>query len=420
MTMPIIPKKTALAVVLLALFPLVPSGAFAGDPFPFRPGDRWEYVDQSGTRETVSATRIVSLSGIPMLEMVREGAAPDYYLRTTEGVYRFTGPFPGKQPFPEPPVLVLKFPLEDGLSWTSSLSDPPISFTVQSRSPYSVPAGTFKGTLKIAYRPAPDPIYQGYIWFSPEVGIIAQEDNRYRSELTAHRPSDLVAPDPISLSPEELSRLFRAPGEPSAAAETPQGRSEEGGQTRSVFPRLATPAALLAIFLLLMAWLLRSHRKIDLEDDEGIQKGEIALASAMVREGLYRDAARILQRLTVKHPQWPDLAALLGRAYRELGRYEDACLELKRALTLNPEMVNAHLDLTRVYLAEDEPSRALEQVEAVLAANPSFADALCLRGEVFESMGKLAQAEADYRKALEINPSFGLAGSRLSALLARD
>ena len=120
---------------------------------------------------------------------------------------------------------------------------------------------------------------------------------------------------------------------------------------------------LVFIGILALAAYLNSRKvEMDLQGDPDVQEGEATLASAMVREGLYKDASQILQRLTARHPQWPDIAALLGRSYREIGRFDEACLELKRALTLNPDLAKARLELVRTYLGLSEPARALEEV----------------------------------------------------------
>jgi tetratricopeptide (TPR) repeat protein len=170
----------------------------------------------------------------------------------------------------------------------------------------------------------------------------------------------------------------------------------------------------------LVAYLNSGKVEMDLKDDPDVQEGEATLASAMVRDGLYEDASQILQRLTAKHPQWPDLAALLGRAYRETGKLQEACLELKRALTLNPDMAKTRLELVRTYLGLSEPARALEEVEMVLSDNQGFADAIFLKGEVLASMGLDQEALKYYREALQINPSFSEAQHALERLLAEE
>ena len=390
-----------------------------GGEFPLNPGSWWKYRDQGGNTEIVSITRTVNVSGIPLVEVIRNGINPGYFLRTREGLYRFDS-LPGKKEseltgFPLP-TMVIKFPLEVGQTWSSPWTDPPLSFSVINEDTFTTPAGKFPHTFKIAYRPVSDPIYHGYSWYAPGVGFVAMEENRYRSELISYSISDLLPPDLVE---KKIADLLPRLGI-TANTENPSGRMKRDNSESShnSATRFLIPGILLLVFIAVLAWLIKLNRKMDMDSDPTVLRGEIALASAMVREGLYAEAARILQRQTVKNPQWPDVAALLGQAYTRMGRYEDACLELKRALTLNPDMTSARLDLAQVYLASDEPSRALEELDAVLAKNPGFADVLVKRGQAYLALGNTEHAEADAREALDINPSFTEARELLEEILS--
>jgi len=391
----------------------------SGMELPLNPGSYWKYTTADGDTETIAISRIVTIKGIPLVETVHNDGLPSYLLRTHDGIYRFDGlPGSGEDKEITWPTLLLKVNPGVGETWISPWGDTPLSFTVQSNETYTVPAGTFPNTFKIAYRPVTDPIYQGFIWYTPGVGFIAMENNHYRSELVSHSISDLLPPEPVDKEITQLMALFGIPV--GTGPEDTQGNVFSILFSGDYLAKLLVPAVLFAAFAVVLIWILRTQRNIDLEDDPGVSRSEIAFASAMLREGLYADAARLLQRQTVKNPQWPDLAALLGHAYGEMGKLEDASLELKRALTLNPDLVPARLDLAKVYLANDEPSKALEELEAILGKNTEFADAILLRGETYMAMGQTDRAEADFRKALEINPSFAEALEQLEKLESED
>jgi tetratricopeptide (TPR) repeat protein len=405
-------------LLLVATLPPGAASAAAGerDDFHLRPGNRWEYTIDDGGSETLFVSKIITIRGIPFAEMTRNGERPLYFLNMGNNLYRFEV-IPGSGGPETVPTLLLKSPLEVGQSWISPWGPAPLSFTVLSEGDYPVPAGTFSRTLKIGYRPVSDPIYQGFIWYCPSVGIVAMENNHYRSELKSYTVSDLLPPEAVEGRFEDIAATLGISLE-TGAATPPDNRikGERSSEIAKVINRLSIPMFLLAIFVSTLMIIIRLHRKIDLGDDASVHEGEITLASVMVKEGLYADAVKILQKLTEKHPQWPDLAALLGHAYQELGRTEDACLELKRALTLNQDMVPARLDLAAVYLSMDEPSRALDEVDAVLNKNPHFADALLLRGNVYMALGNPDKAAEDFRAALKINPSFTEARDQLSAI----
>ncbi|TNF48437.1 tetratricopeptide repeat protein [bacterium] len=383
--------------------------------FPLSPGSSWVYNTLDGNTETVSITRIVTVKGVPLIEVLHNDEYSSYFLRTRNEIYRFDSlPDAGESQEVIWPKLLLKINPSVGETWISPWGDPPLSFTVQSEETYTVPAGTYPNTYKIAYRPITDPIYQGFIWYTPGIGFVAMETNRYRSELVSFSISDLLPPEPVD---KEITQLMAQLGIPTGPG--PDDTQENVFSivfSRDFLAKLLIPAILFAAFAVVLIWILRTQRNIDLEDDPGVSRSEIAYASAMLREGLYADAASLLQRQTVKNPQWPDLAALLGHAYSEMGRLEDASLELKRALTLNPDLVSARLDLAKVYLANNDPSKALEELEAVLGKNPEFADAILLRGETYIALGQTNRAEADFRKALKINPSFVEAQAQLEKL----
>ena len=410
------------SVLVLALFlvllPVVDTVANA-ELFPLSPGNTWTYRDQEGNLETLAISQIMEKDGIPLIEASYDGNRPFYYILCSEGVFRLQLA-PGTTP--EDPrgdlTLLLQWPLDPGQTWQSPWSDPPLSFTVLDRGSVKVAAGNFHDGVKIGYRPVSSPIYQGYIWFEPGVGLLAQEESNHRTELVSYSFSDLLAPTAVTVGGTKLADIFKPPGVDSKVR-------SPGSLPRLKKLLLSVPFYLFifSVFIglvALVAYLNSGKVELDLKDDPDVQEGEATLASAMVREGLYEDASQILQRLTTKHPQWPDLAALLGRAYRETGKLQEACLELKRALTLNPDMAKVRLELVRTYLGLNEPARALEEVETVLSDNHGFADAIYLKGEVLASMGLDQEALKYFREALQINPSFSEAQDALERLLAEE
>ncbi len=411
------------SVCFLALFlvwiPVAVSVA-AVETFPLSPGSSWTYRDLDGNLETLAIARVMEKKSVPLIEASYGGNRAFYYINGSEGIFRLQ-PAAGSdiRNLRGDLTLLLQWPLDLGQTWFSPWTTPQLSFTVLDRGPVKVAAGEFRDTVKIGYRPLSSPIYQGYIWFQPGVGVIAQEESGYRTELVSYSLSDLLVPVTVTVSGDKLFGLFRSTDEDSNAA-VPGG----------FWPRiknmtLSGPFYLfLFLFLIgtvsLFAYLNVKKVEMDLENELEVQEGETALASAMVREGLYEDAARILQRITARHPQWPDIATLLGRAYRETGRLSEACLELKRALTLNPHLVRARLELVRTYLLMSEPARALEEVETVLTEHQDFADAICLKGEILASMGLDQEALKCFREALEINPTFTEAQNALEQILTEE
>ena len=401
----------------LALLPVV--DVAATEVFPLSPGSSWTYRDLEGNLETLVIRQITEKKGIPLIEASYDGTMPFYYILSDEGVFRLQPAAGSAHETPRGELtLLLRWPLDPGQTWQSPWSNPPLSFTVLDRGPIKVAAGNFRDGIKIGYRPVSSPIYQGYIWFEPGVGLLAQEESAHRTELVSYSLSDLLAPSAVIIESEQLAVTFKPPDIASGAKPV-----EALQRLKNLLLSAPFYIFILLVFIGLVAivsYLNSGKVEMDLEDDPEVQEGEVTLASAMVRDGLYEDASGILQRLTAKHPQWPDLAALLGRAYRETGKLEEACLEFKRALTLNPDMAKVRLELVKTYLALSEPARALEEVETVLADNQGFADAIYLKGEVLASMGLNQEALKYFREALEVNPSFGEAQKALERMLAEE
>jgi tetratricopeptide (TPR) repeat protein len=409
--------KKAVLVLLLVSSALLSSIASADNSFPLSPGNSWTYRDLKGNEEVLLIQGAVESQGVPLVEASYTGRNSFYYLVAADGISRLEPAFStATEKLVGELSFLISWPLEPGRSWASPWSDPPLTFTVLERGPVKVAAGTFRHAVRIGYRPLADPIYQGYLWFAPGVGLVVHEESGSRVELVSYSLTDLLPPPGSSQSMAELAKLF-------SAQSTGTSGESSGDKVRGYSLGLTSivGAGVLFMMILALAAYIRSVRvDVELEDDSRVQEGEAALASAMVRSGLYGEAAEILQGLTTRHPQWPDIAALLGSAYRESGQFEEACIELKRALALNPDMATARLELARIYLDLDDPVRAMQEVEVVLGDHGEFADAIYLKGEAFAAMGEEEEAIEAFRKALSINPSFEEAQAALELLLTTD
>ncbi len=410
------PRSLSILVLFLSLVLPPAHGARADDYFPLNPGNAWTYRGLDGRLETLVIGGVTEKKGVPLIEASYDGGMTFYYINSEDGIYRLQ---PHSQTASGVPrgelTLLLQWPLEPGQSWPSPWSDPPLSFTVLDRGPFTVAAGIFRRTLKIGYRPVSSPIYRGYLWFAPGVGLLAQEESGYRIELVSYTLTDLLPPPALSFPEGKLAAAFSLPLKK-------EGQSAPSTRKRLKGLLFSAPSylflLLLALVLLGAGIYLRFHStEMEMMDSPEVREGETVLASAMVREGLYAEAAEILQRLTARHPQWPDIAALLGNSYRNIGKHREACLELKRALTLNPDMPAARLDLVRTYIDLDNATKAMDEVETVLTDYPGFADARYLKGKILVMMGKEEEARDTFREALAVNPSFREAQMALEKLL---
>jgi tetratricopeptide (TPR) repeat protein len=411
-------KKSAFLLPLLAsvlFIPVLVPFVSADNSFPLSPGNTWTYRDLDGNEEVLIIHGAVQEQGVALVEASYTGRKLFYYLVAADGIGRLEPlSLEGSKKLTGELSFLISWPLDPGNSWSSPWSDPPLTFTVLERGPVTVAAGTFRHAVRIGYRPGSDPIYLGYFWFVPGVGLVVQEESANRVELVRYSLTELLPPAPSPRNMSDMAGLFHQD-----RSGTGEGGSHGKEGEYSLPLTTAVGSGVLLMMILALAAYIRSVRvDVELEDDPQVEEGEAALASAMVRSGLYSEAAQILQGLTSRHPQWPDIAALLGSAYRESGQYEEACIELKRALTLNPEMATARLELVRAHLDLDDPVHAMEEVEVVLGEHGEFADAIYLKGKAFAAMGEEKEAVEAFRKALSINPSFEKAQEALEKLLA--
>jgi len=389
------------------------------DVFPLNPGSHWIYTSDTSGGESLMVNRTLTVSGITFSEMITGLKKPFYFLRTQDSLYRFDV-LPGNplEDTPAVPTLLLRLPLHEGDTWISPWGEEPMSFTVMDRVNYTVPAGYYPGTFKIGYRKVSDPIYQGYIWLAPGVGILALQNDERKIELASFSITEFLPPEPESRDIGELASFLNISSiiNPKRSAGENIEKTDSLKRIGSFLPGLIASMLAMALFFGLAIWMLGSSRRMELNNQPDVADGEMVLASAMVRDGLYSEAADIMRRLIGKNPQWPDLVAMFGKTLLKLGNFQEAVLELKRALTLNPDLTDARLDLARAYIKTDDYSRAFEELEIILADNSQFADALCLRGDVLAALGKVDQASESYNRALEINPSFTEAARKMEKL----
>jgi Tetratricopeptide repeat len=143
---------------------------------------------------------------------------------------------------------------------------------------------------------------------------------------------------------------------------------------------LAFPAplryALVAVALLVAAWLVLSFRATDLAADgravvERAQSGGVSAAE--VRRGL--DQLRQSRRLSVDQDQLVDEAALLASA----GQVQEGIAAVERVVADEPENLRAWAFLYVVSLAAREPERAERALAAVRELDPLLGARLASR-----------------------------------------
>jgi tetratricopeptide (TPR) repeat protein len=173
--------------------------------------------------------------------------------------------------------------------------------------------------------------------------------------------------------------------------------------------------------------------------DPGEERARIALANALLENGLLDDAEQALTDTIGALPSSGRAHYLLGLTYQRQGRRTDAIRELQAALTHKPllgantihrmigtlqqdeqdlesaaasfaaraELVpndhDAHRDLGRTYFAQGDDVQARAEFEIAVLLNPRDVDALTALGQLHLRGGRLAEAVDVSRRALEID-----------------
>ena len=79
----------------------------------------------------------------------------------------------------------------------------------------------------------------------------------------------------------------------------------------------------------------------------------------------WTEAARLLKRAEVRHPEHADLQNMLGYVYRNMQRYELAFRHYKRALELDPRHRGAHEYIGEAYLLTGDLAAAEGHLRAL-------------------------------------------------------
>src|SRR5215470_7821198 len=154
------------------------------------------------------------------------------------------------------------------------------------------------------------------------------------------------------------------------------------------------------------------------------QAGGSALEQArlLARDGNYRGAVELLERLGGEHPDAADVQFELGAAYAALGELEYAfdCLEV--TLAHAPRHVGALLLVAHLAQAAGQLDRAAQSLERAVELKPASADVLTSLARVRYAQGRFGDARAVALRAIALNPTLldacSVAG--LSAIAEED
>jgi tetratricopeptide (TPR) repeat protein len=125
------------------------------------------------------------------------------------------------------------------------------------------------------------------------------------------------------------------------------------------------------------------------------------------RKGDFNQAAYLYNDILSKTPQNPDILAMLGALFCQLGKYDLAIYYISKALQFRPsDLAGAYSNLGLAFQGKGLLDGAITHYQKALQLNPSFAGAHYNLGCALQGKELLDEAITHYQKALQFNPSY--------------
>jgi predicted Zn-dependent protease len=140
--------------------------------------------------------------------------------------------------------------------------------------------------------------------------------------------------------------------------------------------------------------------------EKGTEEGALVqevLAEVFIRQKLWEDAGKVLDRLLQRDPNHVVALYLDGLLRRNMNNFPQATKLMKRVLALQPQHSGARTELWMLLLDED-PAAALEQVQYQLERNPTDSTLRSRLAETQMRLGKAADAGRILNELLDEQP----------------
>ncbi len=135
---------------------------------------------------------------------------------------------------------------------------------------------------------------------------------------------------------------------------------------------------------------------------------ELQKAQSLRDGGRLEEAARLLEELSRKDPDNPEVPFTLASVHFRRKDFAASIAAERRTLELNPRYAVAVLDLALAYKAADRPDEARSGFERVLELDPDNLKALLNLGEIHYARGERPKALDYYQRAATVAPALAL------------
>jgi arylsulfatase A-like enzyme/Flp pilus assembly protein TadD len=131
---------------------------------------------------------------------------------------------------------------------------------------------------------------------------------------------------------------------------------------------------------------------------------QLRRANSAVRDGRFREALPLLNRVLADDPRNAFAQLVLGSAYMGMEQYTKAIEQYRKYVALVPTSSYAHQWMAICYVRMGDKQNALREAAAALAIDPRSTDARILRGGILASRGQYDDAVAELRAAAQTDP----------------
>jgi tetratricopeptide (TPR) repeat protein len=131
--------------------------------------------------------------------------------------------------------------------------------------------------------------------------------------------------------------------------------------------------------------------------------GNFAPAKRVFDAEEYKDAIRLLKKVTNGEPSNSEAWLLLGDCYGRLGKDKNAIRAYERVIKINPQHADAIFRVGVIYTGLGKHSTAIEAYKEVIRIQPSHAETHFYLGLSYDRIGRIGYAFEHYKilKALD-------------------
>ncbi len=144
------------------------------------------------------------------------------------------------------------------------------------------------------------------------------------------------------------------------------------------------------------------------------------LGGVKKKQGEFEDAAALMQKALVAHPNPAQVNNSLGNVFRESGNTSDAITAYEAAISTAPNHAEAYFNLGLLMHSAEQFASALKNLEkavSINSGNPAFLNAL---GTTYKELKRQNDAELMFKKAIKLQPHYVKALHNLGVLLRKQ